>query len=590
MSENIVTGSNRDVFGDHYTEMISAHMSEFEEKIYDIEEGLCSVADSEESIVNYLKDIRCSMPLGLALRRYLCGKFSCSYNETEGQFVFVLSNGQTLVVSDYRKENYDISNDDVKEYTEIFMDINTRYNTDSNGILVSEINKAEARRMIRVTKTCLRKKMFLISFALHMNSTEMYKFLTDVLAEQSYNYRDPEEIIAYYCHSHEEVNNYIDFCRIKEQYTKRLSLQSIELGERENFTRFARRAVTLQISNEEELYQFLVSNTANFHGFSKTAYDEFMRLYNEAMENTTIQFTSNDEHLQDYEVTTIGKRLERQERINRAMTLRKPENSEQLAKEMLRCIPRYTSERMKDGEKIVTNDFISISNGELGQKGKKAQTTSLPKEITMNLLMSDRLDDLRNKKKPVERKDLVFMKFYNFGLYLQRKGGYSSNDYMIFIDECNDILMRCGMSKLYPANRFENLIMLSLVSENPFEMFEDIIENSIIAEPSIDEEREKFEKTIREIDYLIKSLPKAVRREIVAVLKDICATNTAEDEAVKASVSRINTLMRENGRDAIFNDKMNSKEVVSRAFELLKEDNAKALYEKFGTSWDEYKP
>lgn len=76
---------------------------------------------------------------------------------------------------------------------------------------------------------------------------------------------------------------------------------------------------------------------------------------------------------------------------------------------------------MKDGEKIVTNDFISISNGELGQKGKKAQTTSLPKEITMNLLVSDRLDDLRNQRKQVDRKDLVFMKFYNFGLYLQKK-------------------------------------------------------------------------------------------------------------------------------------------------------------------------
>ena len=45
------------------------------------------------------------------------------------------------------------------------------------------------------------------------------------------------------------------------------------------------------------------------------------------------------------------------------------------------------------------------------------------------------------------------------------------------------MLVRCGMSKLYPANRFENLILISLVSSNPFEMFEDIIEASFFNEP-----------------------------------------------------------------------------------------------------------
>lgn len=592
MTENNKPDSRKNVFGDNYTDMISAHMSEFEEKIYDIEEGLSSIEDNEEAIVEYLKDIRCSMPLGLALRRYMCGKFSESYDDDTKKFVFRLSDGSLVYTSDYRQEGYDICNDDVKEYTDIFMDINSIYNTNPSGELVSEINKVEARRMLRITKACLRKKMFLLSFALHMNSSEIYKFLTDVLAEQSYNYRDPDEVIAYYCHSHDEVNNYIDFSRIREEYQKRANLQHDEFGKRENYTKFARRVITIQVNDEEDLYSFLLANTANFHGFSQTAYEEFMRLYEEAMENTTLQFTSNDEHLRDYEVTTMGKRIARQERINRSMTLRRPVNSEQLAKEMLRCIPRYTSERMKDGEKIVTNDFISISNGELGQKGKKAQTTSLPKEITMNLLVSDRLDDLRNQRKQVDRKDLVFMKFYNFGLYLQKKRGYSSSDYMTFVDECNEILMRCGMSKLYPANRFENLIMLSLVSENPFEMFEDIIENSIISEPSIEEERVKFEKSVREIDYLIKGLPKAVRREIVSLVKQVAAlaSDVKKRDDAYAILSKINIVMQENGRRIIFNEPFETEGSFEFVDVLLKEDNMKYLLQKYGCTWEEYNP
>jgi hypothetical protein len=592
MSETTQGNFNRDTFGDDYTRIISAHMSEFEERIYAMEEGLSSIEDNEEAIVNYLKDIKCSMPLGLALRRYLCGKFSKSYDENTKKFIFELSNGDIVYTSDYRQDDYDVCNDEIKEYTDIFMDINAKYNTDSTCELASEINKAEARRMLRVTKVCLRKKMFLISFALHMNSTEMYKFLTDVLAEQSYNYRDPDEVIAYYCHSHEEVNNYIDFCRIKDEYKRRVSVQPGEQGKRDNYTKFARRTVTVSVNNEEDLYKFLLANTANFHGFSQTAYNEFMRLYDEAMKNTTLQFASNDEHLRDCEVTTKEKLLARQERINRSMTLRTPENSEQLAKEMLRCIPRYTSERMKDGEKIVTNDFISISNGELGQKGKKSQTTSLPKEITMNLLVSDRLDDLRSQKKQVDRKDLVFMKFYNFGLFLQKKGGYSSKDYMTFVDECNEMLMRCGMSKLYPANRFENLIMLSLVSENPFEMFEDIIENSIIAEPSVDEEREKFEKSVREIDYLIKGLPKVVRREIVSSLKQAVALKAPDKnkEEIFTVLSEVNALMQENGRGVLFCEPYEISAVLQRIEELLKEDNMEVLLKKYGCAWEEYNP
>lgn len=83
--------------------------------------------------------------------------------------------------------------------------------------------------------------------------------------------------------------------------------------------------------------------------------------------------------------------------------------TEQLARRILQCIPRATTEKIKsDGKKVITNDFIPIYNGEGSQKEKKVQTTTLPKEFTMNLLMKDRLDDLIRQVKLVGRKDLVF--------------------------------------------------------------------------------------------------------------------------------------------------------------------------------------
>lgn len=472
-------------FNDGFTDRLISKMSDFEEMIYDIEDGISSLSENEEAIIEYLKDIRCSMPMGLALRRYLCSKFSDGYTEDAENVVFTLDDGRKITVRNYTSDDYDILEDDVKEYTDICVYLNEKYNTNTDGIVVLDITKAEFRRLIRSTTVCLRSKMFLLSFALHMNAEEVTKFLTDVLAEQSYNYRDPDEIIACFCHTHEEVNSYPEFLRIKEEYAKRASVPNPDNVERENYTWYAKIVMTVQVSDEQDLYRFLLSNSANFKGYSKTAYNEFMMLYNAALDKTEIQTLSNDEYLTYSEATTAEQLKEREDRINKAIGMQKVTNTEQLARRMLQCIPRATTEKIKgDGKKVVTNDFIPIYNGEGGQKSKKVQTTTLPKEITMNLLMKDRLDDLIRQLKPVDRKDLVFLKFYLLSLDLQKKDEYSALDYRVFMDECNEMLVRCGMSKLYPANRFENLILISLVSSNPFEMFEDIIEASFFNEPA----------------------------------------------------------------------------------------------------------
>lgn len=470
-------------FHDGFTERLISKMSDFEEMIYDIEDGISSLADNEAAIIDYLKDIRCSMPIGMALRRYLCSKFSEGYSEDAQTVTFRLEDGRTVTVKNYTAEDYDILEDDVKEYTDLCVYLNEKYNRNDQGEVTLGITKAEFRRLIRSTTVCLRSKMFLLSFALHMNAEEMTKFLTDVLAEQSYNYRNPDEIIAYFCHTHEDVNNYCDFLRIKEAYEKS---QPVSNGaEKDNYTRYAQIVMTVQVSNEQDLLRFLQDNSANFKGYSQTAYREFMKLCDAAMGKTEIQLFSNDEHLTASEITTAEQRKEREDRINQSIMLQKVKNTEQLARRMLQCIPRATTEKIKsDGKKVVTNDFIPIYNGEGGTNSKKVQTTTLPKEITMNLLMKDRLDDLIRQIKPVDRKDLVFLKFFLLSLDLQKKEEYSALDYRVFMDECNDMLVRCGMSKLYPANRFENLILISLVSSNPFEMFEDIIEASFFNEPA----------------------------------------------------------------------------------------------------------
>lgn len=463
-------------FNDGYTKMLKDKMEDWGlDKIYEMEDNLQSQEKNGKEIVDYLKDVCCSMPLGLALRRYLCGKFG-------KELVFKLADGTVRTVGDYKRQGYDIVTEDVEAYVDIFLDLNEKWCPEKM------FTKAEARRLIRMTGICTRSKVFELSFALHMNDEDVHKFLTDVLAEQSYNYRNPDEIIAYFCHTHDDINTYADYCRIKAAYEELLKTAEIPEKTVENYTRYAKQVITQGIQTEEVLLNFLVVNTANFRGYSETAYQEFIGLFEKAMKKTKVQSFSNDEYL-SYERAETREDLKRRvERINRSVELQEVTNTEQLAKAMLRCIPRATTVRVQNGKEIISNDFIPIYNGENGQKSNKVQTTTLPKEITRNLLMKDRLDDLIRRIKPVERKDLVFLKFYIFSLDLDEKDEYLAEDCQVFMDECNSMLERCGMSRLYPANRFENLVLLSLFAEQPFSMFELIIDNSFVNEPPYETE------------------------------------------------------------------------------------------------------
>lgn len=475
------------VFRDGYTSWLNAKMDEWTEKIYDMEDDISSFEENEVKLIEYLRDVCCSLPIGLALRRYICSKY-CIYDSEADNYSIELSGGKKLTLSNYLNDNYDVKTTDVNEFAEIFLEINNKYNTAPDGSLLLKLSKAESKRFIKSETVCRRDTMFFISFALHMDADDMHKFLTDVLAEQTYNMRKPDEIIAYFCQSHDAYNSYSKYLELCEKYK---SLKGNDDSQKKQyFTMFAKTYMETQIETEDELLSFLQSNKINFEGASQTAYNEFMLLFDKALKKSKKQALSNDEYVDPSTATTQEQRLQRIERLNQARELHAVTNTEQLAKLMLQCIPRATWEKTnKDGKNIVTNDFIPIYNGEAGQASKKIQTTTLPKEITMNLLMKDRLDDLIKKEKAVERKDLVFLKFYVFSLELQESDhDYSAKDYGIFMDECNDMLLRCGMSRLYPANRFENLILLSLLSSNPFEMFENIIEASFFNEPNPIEE------------------------------------------------------------------------------------------------------
>ncbi len=481
-------------FNDNLTGWLNTKMTEYEEKIYEMEDDMASFEKNENAILTYLNDIHFSMPLGLALRRYLCTKYA-QFDSQKNVYIFNFDD-KKIVLSDYKRENYDITKEELAEYADVFIRIDNMYNSEDGKESLTGFTKAEAKRMFKTDSYCTRDKMFFISFALNMNADETHKFLTDILAEQTYNFRNPNEVIAFFCQTHSEYNSFNSFVQIKEKF-EALSKDNncAQKQMKANYTQFAYTQLKEKIDNIDELMEFLLSNQCDFYKYSQTAYDEYAKMYYLALDKTKIQPLSNDDYIVFSRMNTGEQSKSITARINKARCLETATNSEQLAKEILSFVPRYTKEYERKSKKkeneyvhIVENDFINIYNGERGQKSKKTQTTTLPKEITKNFLMRDRLEDLINRKKPVQRKDLVFMKFYLLSLDMSEKETFTTRDYWIFIDECNDMLLRCGFSRLYPGNRFENLIMLSLISSKPYEMFENILEYSFFNEPEFSDE------------------------------------------------------------------------------------------------------
>ncbi|MGN1419175.1 MAG: hypothetical protein ACI4W6_07585 [Acutalibacteraceae bacterium] len=458
---------------DEYSKILWEKMSDWGfTRICEIEDEMSrNLEKGVAEIIQYLNNFHFSMPLGLHLRRYMFEKYG-EKSEDESYFIFELDNGQVIKTKNYLKEDYDIKKDDINEYTDIFNYINQKYNTDENGNLTLEITRADIRNQLRCTTACTREKMFLLSFALHMNNDDMKKFLTDVLAEQTYNYREPTEIIAYFCQSNEKFNSYRKYVQLCDEFESRKKRVEVFTPKKKDYSFFAKNYIKKGFDNEEILFEFLLANIANFHTFSETAYREFITLYQKASDK--LLNLPKDERFKFDEDEPVEKLSEK---VLTAIKEKKLINAESLATIML-SVPRAEFKKTQKDQEVIINDFISINNGETDGK---VQTTGLPKSITKNYPVSDRLRALIKRKRPVDRKILVFMKYYVF--YLNLKNECTSTDASVFMSECNDLLVRCGMSILYPGNRFENIVLLSLLSNYSFEMFEIIIEYSFFNEP-----------------------------------------------------------------------------------------------------------
>lgn len=125
---------------DGYTQKLTEKINDWGlDKIYEMEDDIYGLEGRVPEIIDYLKDIHFSMPLGLALRRYMCEQYSECYDSEKKHYIFKLSD-KVICTKDYTNTDYDIESDDIAEYIEIFNYVNAKYNTDKQEQLAKYLN------------------------------------------------------------------------------------------------------------------------------------------------------------------------------------------------------------------------------------------------------------------------------------------------------------------------------------------------------------------------------------------------------------------------------------------------------------------
>ena len=384
---------------------------------------------STENAIEYLNDKRNTMNFSFELRRFICKKFG--EKTKDNKYICILKNEkeEKKIILD----SFDLDNFSLNEYEDLILFYGKKNNV--------HISRADGRRWVKDEVSCKRHKLFQISFALEMSIEETNMFLTKILCEQGYNFRNEEEIIYYFCRK-----NNMSYDKAKSLIEITEKIDNNKKKEEDIYTKHFKKEVEV-INSEEELLNYIKKNKHNFKGFSRTAKDKFIEALNTALELAKIK--ENDSKM----------------------------NRDRLEKLMLDGFPRE--------DKDYGNEFESVKKSKI-------------KDILDNITKRDKMDAIISGKRAVTRKDLIFLNFFNRAVLSNGedrvihngKYGEESKYYFdlaqnnpienmkYFREEMDDILMEVSMGKLYIPNRFDNFILLSLCYDKPLEYFADLIEES----------------------------------------------------------------------------------------------------------------
>lgn len=368
------------------------------------------------------------------------------------RYIFIKS-GMT---GDYREV-------DSREYQEIIAESFRENHTPASFSETSSKLSALAKNWL-TQESVKRQVVFLLGFGLNMSVDDVSSFLLKAQRESDFNFKDPAEIIYWYC-----FKNGFKFSKM---LNLREAYESLPTNRNSDVYSDRTMAVRDRFKNVTD-DQMLMGYLADFKtdnqkcSYSVTSYRWFEELYSQS-KKIIAEYYNNDEadnlekQIQEYMDAVHGSPVlsdsDKRNRVDKMRRARKVWTAEEISE--------------SDVEKILCCGTPTDESGNL----LKLSASTLSKHFINKRLNRQHLGELIDKKTAVERFDLITLNFFIFSQ--DKKYANNQRRFNDFIDATNDILKECSMGGLYSANPYECFLLMCIVSEAPFPTYSEVLEKS----------------------------------------------------------------------------------------------------------------
>lgn len=352
----------------------------------------------------------------------------------------------------------------VKDYQRIIKDSFSDTYTPASFLQVSSKISALSKNWL-TQQTVKRQVVLLLGFGLSMGVDDVNEFLTKALREQGINFKDPFEIICWYCYKN--GYNYLKFEKLWQAYQD-TPANFLDVSVIYSEQTIGLRTSASSIHDDLSLLTHLskMKTDQNMSRISVTARKYFDSLYDSARDIVAKKYNDSEEeqHLKDIE--SYRKKManndrlydyEKQKRINQK-------------KEDLYVFTRNDI-TPSDIEHVICSAIPSDRHGNL----LPLKDSKLNEHFHGKKFSRQHLSDILKGEANIERFDLITL---NFFLFSQNSENYSNINqrYSSFVDSTNVILENCGMAELYVANPYECFILMCILSEDPLGTYADVWE------------------------------------------------------------------------------------------------------------------
>jgi len=369
-------------------------------------------------------------------------------NDAETIFTFLKSSLKLITFGDYLKRyiyvmsglsgNYE--DVPIKEYQYTITHAFDETHTPKSFVETSAKMNALAKTWL-TQASVNRSVVFLLGFGLGMRVEDVSEFLTKALRERDFNFKDPIEIIYWYCFK--KGYNFKKMLSLKQQYEALEPVSGYTVHEDRTI---GVRDTVSGIKDDESLLMYLARFRNDNHApsLSVTTWQQFSELY-QTCKSIIADYYNGDEAEQRETGTGSGSHK------------------------------TWTVDDIDEGdvEKILCCGTPVNKSGNL----EKQSASKLSKHFTNKRFSRQHIAALLSKSVAVDRFDLMTLNFFVFS---QKKEYDMRNKarYIAFVDSTNEILSECMMGEMYIANPYECFLQMCIISECPLATYADVWEMS----------------------------------------------------------------------------------------------------------------